>query len=344
MLNNALCAFVAKHCSDHLNIIKVAGDASFRSYYRVLRQTGPSLIVMDAPPDKEDSHPFVAIAHFLRQHGVKAPDIKVCDFEQGLFLLEDFGDLTFARALEEGQNAQTLYGAAVDTLLTLQASPATGQTIAHTRAFDEELFAYEADLLTAWYIPGVMGYTLSETEQAAFKQVFDQLLAPLLEQPRVLVHRDYHSRNLMWMEGAVGVIDFQDAVMGPITYDLASLLRDCYVAWDAPFRHEVMKRWLEGAKTQLGYAPEWAEFEQAFDWMAIQRNLKAVGIFGRLALRDGKYAYLDDVPRTMGYVRETLSRYPQLAELQRLLERAIPEGQEPSSVEVAARQTQSGVA
>ncbi|ABK43480.1 aminoglycoside phosphotransferase [Magnetococcus marinus MC-1] len=337
MLDNALRAFAERHAPHHQEIVQVAGDASFRRYYRLV--DNPSRIVMDAPPDKEDSHPFVAIAGFLREHGVLAPQVLQADYEQGLFLLEDFGDITFARALQQGVAPERLYGAAVDALLTLQATPLEGGTVAHQRAFDPPLFAYEASLLTEWYIPGVMGYTLSGAEQAEFKRAFDELLRPILAQPQVLVHRDYHSRNLMWLEGQVGVLDFQDAVMGPITYDLASLLRDCYVAWDRPFRHAMMQQWLSGATQRLGYAPTWASFERAFDWMAIQRNLKAVGIFGRLALRDGKFAYLDDVPRTMGYVWETLARYPELGRLHTLLQRTIPPGTEPSSAQVAARQT-----
>nr|CRH04795.1 Putative aminoglycoside phosphotransferase [Candidatus Magnetococcus massalia] len=337
MLNPAAHTFLQHHLPQHSQIEKVAGDASFRSYYRVHDPAGPR-ILMDAPPDKEDSAPFVEIARFLRQHGVHTPRVDVTDYEKGLFLLEDMGDVTYARALADGADAQQLYGVAIDRLVTMQATPLEGGTIAHGRAFDRKLLRTELALLTDWYIDGIMATPLSTMEREAFDGAFQTLLDALLEQPRFFVHRDYHSRNLMWLGGEVGVLDFQDAVMGPVTYDLASLLRDCYIAWDAPFRQEMMARWLAGAGEQLNYRPSAEAFEEAFDWMAVQRNLKAVGIFGRLALRDGKYGYLDDVARTMGYVRETLARYSALEPLQRLLAEFIPAGQEPAAATIEARQ------
>ncbi|MBF0177669.1 MAG: phosphotransferase [Magnetococcales bacterium] len=305
---------------------KVAGDASFRSYHRI-SGCGEPRILMVAPPDKEDSAPFVDISRFLNRFGIAVPRVLDGDVQAGLYLLDDYGDLTFQRVLESHDlgMAETLYQGAVATLLEVQATPVDGSCVAHRRPFDHKLLRFELSLLTDWYIEGIRKTPISPGDRHRFDQVFERLLAAILRQPVVFVHRDYHSRNLMWLAGErVGVLDFQDAVMGPVTYDLASLLRDCYVAWDAPFRKKIMTLWREGAVSRLGYAPTWEQFERDFDWMAVQRNLKAVGIFGRLSLRDGKHGYLQDIPRTLGYVRETLARYPELKELADLLATYAP--------------------
>ncbi|MBF0184384.1 MAG: phosphotransferase [Magnetococcales bacterium] len=302
---------------------KVAGDASFRSYYRI--DTGSDrYILMDAPPDKEDSAPFLDIARFLHPYGVPVPRIVQADLPQGYLLLEDFGDTTFLIALNQGSSPRQLYHAAVDTLLNLQATPLDGACIAHQRPFDRAMLRRELALFTDWYIEQIRETPISAEDRQRFDQIFDRLIEEILQQPVVLVHRDYHSRNLMWYENGVGLLDFQDAVVGPVTYDLASLLRDCYVAWDAPFRAEIAALWLQGARERLNYSPDSQRFQRDFDWMAIQRNLKAIGIFGRLSRRDGKHGYLNDIPRTMGYVRETLARYPELSTLSALMDRYTP--------------------
>ncbi|MBF0153033.1 MAG: phosphotransferase [Magnetococcales bacterium] len=305
---------------------KVAGDASFRNYYRV-SGNGVTRILMVAPPEKEDSAPFVDISRFLDRFGVAVPRVLDGDKAAGLYLLDDFGDMTFLRVLEaQGMGvAERLYQGAVESLLQIQATPVDGSCVAHKRPFDRKLLRFELSLLTDWTIEGIWKRRISPEDRQRFERLFDRLLDAILAQPVVFVHRDYHSRNLMWMAGErVGILDFQDAVMGPITYDLASLLRDCYVAWDGPFRRKMMILWREGAARRLGYAPSWEAFERDFDWMSVQRNLKAVGIFGRLSLRDGKHGYLGDIPRTLGYVRETLARYPELAELADLLATCAP--------------------
>ncbi len=304
----------------------MAGDASFRSYYRIYAND-QTHILMVAPPEKEDSAPFVDISRFLNRFDIAVPRVRGGDAAAGLYLLDDYGDATFLRVLEtEGFGAaETLYRAAIATLLQIQATPVDGDCIAHRRPFDRKLLRFELSLLTDWTIKGIWKRTITPADQGRFDRVFDHLLDAILTQPVTFVHRDYHSRNLMWLPGErVGVLDFQDAVLGPITYDLASLLRDCYVAWDAPFRKTMMSLWREGATKMLGYTPPWTQFEREFDWMAVQRNLKAVGIFGRLSLRDGKHGYLDDIPRTLGYVRETLSRYPELHDLADLLATYAP--------------------
>ncbi|WP_158089366.1 aminoglycoside phosphotransferase family protein [Magnetofaba australis] len=330
--------FVQREFPGVAGIEQVAGDASFRAYFRIHTDDGPR-ILMDAPPDKEDCAPFVDIARHLRAHGVHVPLLHHVDLEQGFLALEDLGDVTLLQALNSGVEAETLYAMACDQLLAMQQAPIDGSCIAHQRPYDHTLLRFEFSLLTDWYIEGILQTPISDADYDAFDEVFEQIIAALLKQPRVLVHRDYHSRNLMWRGPGLplGVIDFQDAVVGPITYDLASLLRDCYVAWDEPFRQHVQREWLAGAESKLGYAPKWEDFSRDFDWMAIQRNLKAVGIFGRLWLRDGKCGYMDDVPRTMSYVRETLARQPELAELNALLAKYIPAGCEPSAADVQAR-------
>lgn len=307
---------------------KVTGDASFRTYYRVWSQND-SYILMDAPPEKEDSSPFVNVAHFLGKHGVPVPTLVASQPDAGFCLMQDFGDTTFLKALEQGVPAETLYRQAVDVLLTIQTTPLDTTCIAHYRPYDRKLLRFELSLLTDWLIEKALDTPITPEDRERFDKVFKLLIDACLSQPVTFVHRDYHSRNLMWWQGQTGVLDFQDAVMGPITYDLASLLRDCYVAWDAPFRRQVMDWWWQGARERLGYDVDHETFQRHFDWMAIQRNLKAVGIFGRLSRRDGKHGYLNDIPRTMGYVRETLAHYPELDELSRLLDHYLPAGTRP---------------
>lgn len=317
-------------------IHRVAGDASFRCYYRI---TTPQarFILMEAPPDKEDAAPFLDIAHFFHRFGVPAPQIIHSCLDTGYLLLEDFGDLTLFKAVTQAGGVaddpapailsgdmHPLYHAAIETLLKIQATPIDGTTLAHRRFFDEAMMRRELALFTDWYIEKVVARPLSQADRKRFDTLFSTLIDALLAQPVVLVHRDYHSRNLMWHAGGLGVLDFQDAVIGPITYDLASLLRDCYVAWPSPFREHLMRRWLDGARRHVGYEPrDWPSFQRDLDWMAIQRNLKAIGIFGRLSHRDGKHGYLNDIPRTLTYIRHTVKCYPKLAMLDRLLDRYV---------------------
>lgn len=299
-------------------------DASFRRYFRVTAGDA-TYALMEAPPDKEDSAPFVNMARYLKKHGVPAPEIFAESPAQGFYLLEDFGDVTFLKALEAGVEPKRLYAAALDALLDLQAAPRDESCVGHRRPYDRALMMREFALFPDWYLGGIRQKKITEIDRGRFDRVFQRMIGVLLEQPQVLVHRDYHSRNLMWNDGKVGVIDFQDAVFGPITYDLASLLRDCYVAWDAEFRAWALDYWMNGAIERIGCRGDLGMLARDLDWMAVQRNLKAVGIFGRLSLRDGKHGYLDDIPRTMSYVRETLPKYPELAELQDLIATYLPD-------------------
>lgn len=323
LVDEAAQGFLVGLLGEAVSLAPVAGDASFRRYFRAESERG-RWIFMDAPPEKEDSSPFVDIARFLLKGGVPVPQVVEARLENGHILLEDFGDLTYLRALEQGISPDRLYRVAVESLLVMQSTSVDGSCIAHQRPYDRALLQRELALFTDWYVEGILHIPITPVDREAFARAFDGLMDLILQQPVCFVHRDYHSRNLMWCEGKVGVLDFQDAVMGPITYDLASLLRDCYVVWDGPFRQRVMHWWFEDSRTKARYDVGWERFQKDFDLMAIQRNLKAVGIFGRLSLRDGKHGYLNDIPRTLEYIRDSLPKYAELAEMERLIHQYAP--------------------
>jgi aminoglycoside/choline kinase family phosphotransferase len=303
----------------------VAGDASFRRYYRLVGSR-PSRIAVHAPPDKEKNLEFTRIAALLREAGVRAPRVYAHDEPRGLLLIEDFGDRLLRPALRE-DTVDALYERALATLLDIQrASTATGEgweVPAYSRAQLEQ----EMRLFPQWFLEGLLGLGLGAAERELIDMVFARLCDEALAQPQVLVHRDFHSRNLMLLDdGSLGVIDFQDAVRGPLTYDLVSLLRDCYVAWE-PGR---VRRWAldYAARAQrAGLLPalEAGRFLRWFDWMGLQRHIKVLGIFCRLWYRDGKAGYLDDLPLVWRYTREVGRLYPQTAPLVALIERALGE-------------------
>ncbi|MBF0446786.1 MAG: phosphotransferase [Magnetococcales bacterium] len=327
-IDSAALDFLKEQVGDSITISLVSGDASFRRYFRVETEDA-RYILMDAPPLKEDSAPFLDLSRFLYKNGIPVPQVIAARLDLGFLLLDDFGDCTFLLALEQGESPDLLYRWAVDVLLDIQTTPVNGQTIAHERPYDRALLSRELALFTDWYLEGICKQSITVSDQKRFDSLFERVMEQVLCQPTCLVHRDYHSRNLMWRpqeqgRNRVGVLDFQDAVMGPVTYDLASLLRDCYVAWDRSFRDQISAWWLKGARDRLNYNRTNEEFERDFDWMALQRNLKAVGIFGRLSLRDSKHGYLKDIPRTMSYIKETIIKYPELDELNGLIGRYVP--------------------
>lgn len=298
-----------------------SADASFRRYYRLRWQT-ESRIVMDAPPTLEDSEPFVRIARSLRQAGLHVPEIFASDLIQGFLLLSDFGEQQYLQVLNQ-DNVARLYGDALGALITLQAC---GPGEDELPPFDEPLLLQEMELFRTWYLGRHLGLELADAENSQLDSMFRQLATVALEQPRVAVHRDYHSRNLMVTSPHnPGILDFQDAVYGPVTYDLVSLLRDCYIAWP---RAQV-EDWALGYQElaiDSGILRQRDEerFLYWFDWMGVQRHLKASGIFARLAHRDGKTGYLADIPRTLGYVREVTSRHAGLHPLHAFLEEHLP--------------------
>lgn len=291
-----------------------SGDASFRRYFRV-RHAGRSWIAMDAPPEHEDCRPYVAVAERLREHGLNAPRVRHRDLDRGFLLLDDLGDMQYLSSLDES-TAERLYGDALEALFVMQ----TTVPASELPPYDEALLRGEMQLFVDWFLGRHLGLDLTGEARAVIDRTFRHLVDSALEQPRVFVHRDYHSRNLMVCEpDNPGILDFQDAVCGPVTYDLVSLLRDCYIAWpDERVRgwtDRHYRRLLESATVDA----DAETFRRWFDWMGAQRHLKAIGIFARLNHRDGKPAYLGDIPRTFSYLDEVCSRWPELGGFHRLL-------------------------
>lgn len=301
----------------------VSGDASFRRYFRVLSHN-LSWIAVDAPPQQEDSSSFVAIARAWEPLEIHAPLVHLADLEQGFMLLSDLGDTLYLDRLDE-ESVGPLYQQALLTLTHIQQCRSIqGESFP---PYDRALLQREMALFTDWFLEQLLQLKLTRYEQRLLEQLQELLIQSALEQPQVCVHRDYHSRNLMVIDApAPGVIDFQDAVWGPITYDLVSLLRDCYIDWP----EQQVARWaLDYAKLAADAGLMDAVSEQRFlgwfDRMGMQRHLKAIGIFARLNLRDGKPGYLGDIPRTLDYLRRVAAQHSDLAEFGRWLDqRVIP--------------------
>jgi len=306
------------------DLAPASADASFRRYFRVSRGE-ESAIVMDAPPQKEDVEPYLRIAGMLDAIGVNAPRVLARNAPEGFLLLTDLGSTTYLAELAQPAHAAVLYSDAIDALVRIQANGVEfGNQLP---PYDEKLLRFEMSLFTDWLLGRHLGLSLAADAAQALARVFDALVANALEQPRVFVHRDYHSRNLMVCpDHNPGILDFQDAVHGPLTYDLVSLLRDCYVAW--PQDNVVawaldFRRRAASAGLPAGADPQ--QFLRWFDLMGVQRHLKASGIFARLWHRDGKPGYLADVPRTLEYVEQACARHADLAPLGELVaERVLP--------------------
>ena len=294
-----------------------SADASFRRYFRVDADDGATCIVMDAPPPQEDVRPFVRIAELFGKTGVSVPRVLAQDVERGFLLLTDLGATTYLHQLNI-DTAHKLYLDAIDSLVLLQAQSQPDVLPEYDRA----LLLRELQLFPDWYIAKHRGVTLDDKQQASLQKVFDALLANNLAQPQVYVHRDYHSRNLMVLDaGNPGILDFQDAVYGPITYDLVSLLRDAYIQWDEELVLDwAIRYWEKARRAGLPLANDIDSFYRDFEFMGLQRHLKVLGIFARLYHRDGKAAYLDDMPLVMEYTRKTAGRYRELAPLIRILD------------------------
>ena len=279
-------------------------DASFRRYFRIdaAANQGASLIVMDAPPPQEDCAPFIHAAEVFARSSVSVPRIIAADSARGLLLLEDFGSSTFLSQLS-ASTAPTLYTDAIDALIRLQmASRAT-----NFPPYDRERLVRELQLFPEWYIGRHKGITLDAGEQAVLDAAFEAILQNTLAQPQTDVHRDFHSRNLMVLPGDrnPGILDFQDAVHGPITYDLVSLLRDAYIRWEEEQVIDwTVRYWERARKAGLPVRADFGDFYRDFEWMGLQRHLKVLGIFARLSHRDGKDRYLADLPLVLRYVQD----------------------------------------
>ena len=312
-----------------LNLVQVesrrpaSADASFRRYFRLdvlpaLRaKLGETLIAMDAPPERENVPAFLHVQSLLLEAGVTVPAIVAQDVPNGFLLLSDLGTTTYLQRLDV-DNAPFMYSDAVDTLIQFQLSSRPGVLPEYDRAFIER----ELNLFPEWFIGKHLGITMTDAQEAQLTAVFDAICANCLAQQQVFMHRDYHSRNLMFMDqGNPGVLDFQDAVFGPVTYDLASLLRDAYVQWDEEIVLDwVVRYWQRAKQVGLPVNPDIDAFYRDFEFMALQRHLKILGIFCRLNYRDGKTHYMGDLPTVSDYVRKTANRYTVLKPLVRLLD------------------------
>lgn len=305
------------HPAREWTLAPASNDASFRRYFRVtFKDDGTTRIVMDAPPEHEDCRPFLQVQALFEQAGVAVPAVFAQDLDQGFLLLSDLGGTTYLSALTP-DNARTLYGAATDALIQIQRASRPGVLPAYSR----ELLARELDLFPTWYLTRHKGVTLTPAQQATLDDAFEKILAVNLAEPVVFVHRDYHSRNLMVSEPNPGVLDFQDAVFGPISYDLVSLFKDAYIAWDEEQILDWLVRYWEKARAAgLPVRADFGDFYRDFEWMGVQRHLKVLGIFARLYHRDGKDGYLKDLPLVMRYLRAACARYGALKPLLRLVD------------------------
>jgi aminoglycoside/choline kinase family phosphotransferase len=271
---------------------------------------------MDAPPDKEDSRPFIHVAGLLRDAGLNAPQVLEADVAQGFLLLTDLGTTTYLSALNEG-SASTLFDDAMDALVRWQVASRPGVL----PAYDDALLRRELGLFPDWYVARHLGHSLTDRQAQVLQRMFDRIVASNLAQPVVYVHRDYMPRNLMVGVPNPGVLDFQDAVMGPIAYDVASLYRDAFISWqEEQVLDWVVRYWQKARRAGLPVPSDFGAFWRDFEWMGLQRHLKVLGIFARINYRDGKPQYLADTPRFVGYVRAVTRRYDELAPLARLFD------------------------
>ncbi len=310
--------WLQERCSGrHFSLVPASNDASFRRYFRVSFADGETAIVMDAPPEREDIRPWLHVQQLFAAAGTQVPAVLDQDIEHGFLLLSDLGSTTYLAALADNADADHLYRAALDTLIDIQCSSRPGTLPAYDRA----VLKRELDLFPDWYLGKHVPITFGDTQRNALAVVFEKILAVNLAEPTVYVHRDYHSRNLMVTGERPGVIDFQDAVYGPITYDLVSLLKDAYVEWDEERTLDWLARyWEKARKAGLPVRSDFGEFFRDYEWMGVQRHVKVLGIFARLFHRDDKDGYLKDMPLVAKYLGATCARYVELAPLLRLLD------------------------
>jgi aminoglycoside/choline kinase family phosphotransferase len=302
-----------------VSIEPASEDASFRRYFRVNGAQG-SRIVMDAPPPNEDCQPYVHVARLFRASGVNVPEILDQDLDSGFLLLTDFGHTTYLSALT-ADNASRLYGEALESLLRIQLASQPGLL----PDYDTSLLLREMQLFPEWYVGRHLKHELTHDQSQTLTQQFDLVLKNVLSQKQVYVHRDYHSRNLMVTVPNPGILDFQDAVYGPLSYDLVSLLKDAYICWEEEQTLDWLIRYWEKARASgLPVSTDFAGFYRDYEWMGVQRHLKVLGIFARLCYRDGKESYLKDMPLVLHYLRRTCERYNELSSLSRLLDDLEP--------------------
>jgi N-acetylmuramate 1-kinase len=296
-----------------------SADASFRSYFRLsLAERGESRIVMDAPPPQEDCRPFIRIAQLLRQAGLNAPAVLAQDLEQGFLLLTDLGSTTYLSALQQDDaRADSLFRDATDALIAWQLASRPGVL----PPYDAALLRRELDLFPDWYLARHLDLALTPPQREQLESMFALILASNLAQPAVYVHRDYMPRNLMLCAPNPGILDFQDAVYGPLSYDLASLTRDAFISWEEERALDwIVRYWDKARRAGLPVASDFGDFYRDLEWMGLQRHLKVLGIFARIRHRDGKPGYIEDAPRFIGYIRAVAARYNALAPLAHLID------------------------
>jgi hypothetical protein len=298
------------------SLAPASADASFRRYFRIASEGNRTLIVMDAPPDQEDVRPFLKVAGLLRGAGLHAPEVIASDPTQGFLLLSDLGRSTYLDVLNEA-NAAALFGDAIDSLVRWQLASRSG----FLPPYDDALLRRELQLFADWYVARHLDHHLTVAQTEVLACANDTIVRRALAQPTVFVHRDYMPRNLMVSVPNPGILDFQDAVFGPISYDIASLLRDAFISWDEQQTLDWTIRYWERARgAGLPVAADFGDFWRDFEWMGLQRHLKVLGIFARINYRDGKPQYLADTPRFVNYVRGVIRRYSELGPLARLFD------------------------
>ncbi len=296
-----------------------SADASFRRYFRVrLAARGESRIVMDAPPAQEDCKPFIQVAALLRQAGLNAPEVLAQDLEQGFLLLTDLGITTYLAALQQDDaSADALFRDATDALVAWQLASRPGVP----PPYDAALLRRELDLFPDWYLARHLGLTLAPAQRQELERVFATIIASNLAQPAVYVHRDYMPRNLILSQPNPGILDFQDAVYGPISYDVASLVRDAFISWEEERALDwVVRYWDKARRAGLPVGADFGDFYRDLEWTGLQRHLKVLGIFARINYRDGKPGYVEDTPRFVRYARAVAGSYNALAPLAHLFD------------------------
>ena len=344
--------WLTRDLDSRIGRISVASaDASFRRYFRVSRgdvdpaawaPKADTLIVMDAPPGKEDIAPYLKVSSLLEQAGAHVPHVHASDTRRGFVVMEDLGNTQYLSLLKTGRGVDKLYGDALTTLANIQVRGL--RAAQQLQPYDREPLERELNLMPEWFLRKHLGLELTPEERALLTVTFEFLINEALLQPQVFVHRDFHSRNLMVLapsvqtSGGPGVIDFQDALRGPVGYDLVSLLKDCYISWS----RERVERWLRGYRRVIGnlganVGDSEYQFIRWFDLIGVQRHIKVLGIFCRLWHRDGKIGYLDDLPLTFEYVRDACRRYPELIEFERWLATRIAPLLEPANAREVQR-------
>ena len=305
--------------AERWQLAPASADASFRRYFRIsLSDRSETRIVMDAPPQHEDCRPFIQVADLLRQAGLNAPAVLAQNLEQGFLLLTDLGTTTYLAALQQDDaSADMLFRDATDALIAWQLASQPGVL----PPYDAALLRRELDLFPDWYLARHLGLALAPQQRQVLERMFSLIIAGNLAQPAVYVHRDYMPRNLMLCEPNPGILDFQDAVYGPISYDLASLLRDAFISWEEERALDwVVRYWDQARRAGLPLRPDFGDFYRELEWMGLQRHLKVLGIFARIHYRDGKPGYVEDTPRFVRYARAVAARYNALAPLAHLFD------------------------